>query len=315
MSRKSKTLRKTSRKTSRKRKRCKNGSRRSSTKKTCRDKHKKCKRGSRYSKSSKKCKKTSSKKRKSTPKKSKRKRCKKGSRRSSTKKTCRDKHKKCKCGSRYSKTSKKCEKKNSKSKIKATMDTYKETKVKTKTTIEESQIIENPDSSLVQSLLDLIGWNEPMGSPEERSIVSLSEEDEYHEIDQDLHGEHVVEDVEEECEDKLYPIHCKNKPSMCVPMWVNEEGDEREYPIDNFCNYTNDDILRRIESSDNLRDLYKKQRRVKGRFVGHRKSKSYKNKKATADKTSNKKKKKPCPPGQKRNSRTGRCRKTKSSKK
>ena len=102
-------------------------------------------------------------------------------------------------------------------------------------------------------------------------------------------------------------------------MWVNEKGDEREYPVDNFCNYTNDDILRRMESTENLRDVYKKHRNTKGKFVGHRKSKSYKkNQSSNEDKQySNKDKKKgkkPCPPGQKRYSRTGRCRKTKSSK-
>jgi len=299
-----KSSRKSSRNSSRKssRKRCKRGSRRSSTKKTCRHKHKKCKRGSRYSKSSKRCKKN---------RKSSRKRCKKGSRRSSTKKTCRHKHKKCKRGSRYSKSSKKCKPTKGKpTKGKPT----KSKPVKPTKPVKPSKPVKSVKPSKELTFLDqleilLLG---PYESGDDAAIVEHDNIDELHNaiIDQNEDEFIAEENIDDECEDELYGIHCKNKPSMCVPMWVNEKGDEREYPIDNFCNYTNDDILRRMESTENLRDIYKEHRNAKGKFVGHRKSKSYKkNKKPNKDKG-----KKPCPPGQKRNSRTGRCRKTKSKK-
>jgi hypothetical protein len=132
--------------------------------------------------------------------------------------------------------------------------------------------------------------------------------------------------ADDECEDHLYGVHCKNKKGRCVPGWINEEGDDNEYPDDQFCNYSAAEILARMNSTDNLKDYYKRQRKSGKAYRKSKGAKAPKNKEdaedaedvedvedtvKTAKAKKGKKGKKPCPPGEKRNSRSGRCRKSK----
>ena len=348
--------RKSSRTSTRKtRKRCRRGTRRSSTGKTCRHKHKKCKKGSRYSKSKERCV-----RKKTTPK---RKRCKKGSRRSSTGKTCRHKHKKCKKGSRYSKSKERCvrkkttpkkkkmtpkkkkttpkKKKTTQSKKKKTTPQKTKTTQKKKKKAEDKKIIKVEEKGLLDQVSNFL-LGPPL--PEENKdtqVITTTQTDPgiFENLLPIVEAEEEEENIDlgdiDECEDIYYPVHCKNnkkKKDWCVPTWFNVEEDKENFSYDHFCvgdgvdetgkrierGFSNADILQRMESNDFLRDIYKKQRK---QGKGHKKTKSYKEKVKTTKKSNKeqtekpaKKGKKSCPPGQKRHSGTGRCRKIKTKK-
>lgn len=64
-----------------------------------------------------------------------------------------------------------------------------------------------------------------------------------------------------ECPDIDYPVRCKNK-NWCVPPWWNEMDDKNKYRPDEFCHRTKGDILQRMGSTDELKKLYKNQRKA-----------------------------------------------------